>query len=617
MLKQSYWFTPLCALLIVLGSCSQGVAQVPKLVNYQGSLSDSQGKPLDTTVAMTFFLYADSAGTAVLWSESQTAVKVRSGLFSVLLGSSVTLPQSLFNGSVRWLRVQVGSLVPSQPPMRIVSVAYAFKSQFSDTASVALSGVGGGGGWADDGTRVRLITSGDSVGIGIAVPKMKLDVSGDINSSTGYGVAGVKLLTMPHDNSNIALGLGAGYNCSGLQNSFLGRSSGYGVTTGTGNTLLGYTAGYSKQTARYNTCLGYSAGYTGDDDSNNVYVGVAAGYSSRGSNNVYVGNHAGYSSSYGSYNVFIGNYAGRTETDSNKLYIANNAATPLIYGDFSTGRVGIGTSTLTGRLSISHSGMSGAGVYVETSALFGAGAYCKSTSPAGAGVVGEVTANEADGVRGKAVGTNGNGIVGEASGNGGHGVFGKATGYGGNGVHAENTSTSGIALVAQGGTGSSSLAALFYGNVQLRSPVDSSSIMILGKGLDYAEGFDIGDGVKIEPGNVVVIDPLHPGQLALSKNAHDHRVAGIVAGANNLGSGVRLGAGSFDLDVALAGRVYCFVDATQEAIEPGDLLTTSATPGHAMKVTDYAQANGAIIGKAMEPMAKGCKGKILVLVSLQ
>lgn len=49
---------------------------------------------------------------------------------------------------------------------------------------------------------------------------------------------------------------------------------------------------------------------------------------------------------------------------------------------------------------------------------------------------------------------------------------------------------------------------------------------------------------------------------------------------------------------------------------PGDLLTPSSIPGHAMKVTNHAKAQGAIIGKAMTTLAEG-KGLVLVLVSLQ
>ena len=75
--------------------------------------------------------------------------------------------------------------------------------------------------------------------------------------------------------------------------------------------------------------------------------------------------------------------------------------------------------------------------------------------------------------------------------------------------------------------------------------------------------------------------------------------------------------GQFDCDVALAGRVYCNVEATGGTIEPGDLLTTSSTPGYAMKAVDRTSAQGAILGKAMERLEGGTKGQILVLVTLQ
>ena len=138
-----------------------------------------------------------------------------------------------------------------------------------------------------------------------------------------------------------------------------------------------------------------------------------------------------------------------------------------------------------------------------------------------------------------------------------------------------------------------------------------------GEGLDYAEGFDVSEKNKIVPGTVLVIDTHSPGKLAVSSTSYDRKVAGIVAGANGLGSAVRLGAGEYDLDVALAGRVYCNVDASYGAIEAGDLLTTSPTPGYAMKVMDHAQAQGAILGKAMQPLKQGERAQILVLVTLQ
>jgi hypothetical protein len=156
-----------------------------------------------------------------------------------------------------------------------------------------------------------------------------------------------------------------------------------------------------------------------------------------------------------------------------------------------------------------------------------------------------------------------------------------------------------------------------FGKLWIRDSSTGAILIELGAGLDYAEGFDVSESTKINAGSVLIIDSENPGKLAISDKAYDSKVAGIAAGAKGMGSGVRLGSDEFDCDVALAGRVYCNVDATEAAVQPGDLLTTSATPGYAMKSTDYARAQGAILGKAMESLEKGKKGQILVLVTLQ
>ena len=61
---------------------------------------------------------------------------------------------------------------------------------------------------------------------------------------------------------------------------------------------------------------------------------------------------------------------------------------------------------------------------------------------------------------------------------------------------------------------------------------------------------------------------------------------------------------------------YCKVDASKGPVEIGDLLTTSATEGHAMKASDHRRAFGAVIGKALAPLATG-RALIPVLVALQ
>lgn len=264
-----------------------------------------------------------------------------------------------------------------------------------------------------------------------------------------------------------------------------------------------------------------------------------------------------------------------------------------------------------------------------------AGVFGKATAVSGQvfGVVGETDSSTvgAMGVKGNALATSGHtfGVFGRSASNWGYGVYGLASAdsgentggyfvaYGdqGHGVYAKAEGTYGTGIVAQGGP--SGHAADFHGNVQILSRDTGEIVIELGEGLDYAEGFDVSAETEIVPGTVLVIDPDNPGRLTASDTAYDRKVAGIVSGALGMGSAVRVGPDQFDYDVALAGRVYCYVDATEAGVEPGDLLTTSATPGYAMKVTDYVRAQGAILGKAMQRLEKGQKGLILVLVTLQ
>ncbi len=126
-------------------------------------------------------------------------------------------------------------------------------------------------------------------------------------------------------------------------------------------------------------------------------------------------------------------------------------------------------------------------------------------------------------------------------------------------------------------------------------------------------------------GMVVVIDRQNPGAMTLSSDPYDRKVAGVISGANGLSPGMvmkanRQAVGDGAELVALTGRVWCWCDATSDAgsgpIEPGDLLTTSPTLGHAMKAADGSRAHGAVIGKAMTGLADG-RGLVLVLVNLQ
>jgi len=313
------------------------------------------------------------------------------------------------------------------------------------------------------------------------------------------------------------------------------------------------------------------------------------------------------------------------------------------------------------------------GVYGESGA--GDGVAGRASSSNKSGVVGENTGGgNGNGVAGYAHGP-GSGIYGENSGPGA-GVAGRASG-GGTAVYGDNQNASGRAGLFDGrvqvngrvhvfspGSGSGAniptdatvlasgdgfhnrfmsvngnqavylsmydsgygeISTYDYGTGQglpLKLNVNGGTVSVpvleITGGADVAEPFQMSTK-DIPKGALVTIDEANAGQVKMSDRAYDTRVAGILSGANGIKPGIQLrqeGALEGGQNVALSGRVYALADASEVPIKPGDLLTTSATPGHCMKVTDHARASGAIIGKAMSALEKG-KGIVLVLVSLQ
>jgi hypothetical protein len=65
--------------------------------------------------------------------------------------------------------------------------------------------------------------------------------------------------------------------------------------------------------------------------------------------------------------------------------------------------------------------------------------------------------------------------------------------------------------------------------------------------------------------------------------------------------------------LALMGVVPVKATTENGPIKPGDLLVSSSIPGHVMRCDDPKECEGAIIGKALEPLDEGI-GVIKMLV---
>lgn len=161
---------------------------------------------------------------------------------------------------------------------------------------------------------------------------------------------------------NTFVGIGAGYNTtSGGYNSYYGINSGFAMSSGNNNAFFGSNSGYWFDGGSGNTFIGAESGRGGPDDdppdaagSYNTALGVfTAGVLESASNNVMLGAFSGAMLRTGTGNVFLGYQAGFSETGSNKLYISNSSSNNIIYGDFSTGNIGIGTTTLPRKLNVS------------------------------------------------------------------------------------------------------------------------------------------------------------------------------------------------------------------------------------------------------------------------
>lgn len=143
------------------------------------------------------------------------------------------------------------------------------------------------------------------------------------------------------------------------------------------------------------------------------------------------------------------------------------------------------------------------------------------------------------------------------------------------------------------------------------------------------------DGLNLQRGDVVVLHSTPAAhyfgpdsripliEVQLTDSAMDTRVCGIVDEPSlpdkELGDldRTKLGNAKVGRMVTLGAYAFCKVDANISPISPGDLLTTSPTPGYAQKLeADLDILPGGIIGKALGSMRSG-KGMIPVLVSHQ
>jgi hypothetical protein len=163
-----------------------------------------------------------------------------------------------------------------------------------------------------------------------------------------------------------------------------------------------------------------------------------------------------------------------------------------------------------------------------------------------------------------------------------------------------------------------------------------------GESIDLAE-YIYDSNANTEAADVVVADAFKKESVMKSTEPYQTSVVGVVSTKPHMVMGTELVQdpetkmpipGVNAAKLALSGRVPVKVTDENGPIIPGDMLTSSSTPGHAMKwtlldvkaardfeelksiISENERRRNAILGKAVESHSSGT-GKIMVLISLQ
>lgn len=607
---------------------------------YQGQLKDASG-PVSGAYDLQFTLYSAQTGGEQLGSIEIEYLALSNGLFSVRLDFG----RAVLEAKESWLEIGVRSGGSSEPYMvlfprqKLTPTPYAIFAQHEQWSLIGVPvGFAGDKGKVTDTIRLdeKKVSAADvdaspvkpaekpitsttpddgtvtlaanpaactpamSGAMAITCDSRDPDpaFSATNTNSMGTGIVGKGGVTGAYFQATGSSGTRVGAYGVGGSAGVWGHSDTDTGVVGRSNSATFGAAGVSGRSDKANTfgTRGYSVNGTGvwghSEKSLGVF-GTTTGQDSAGIVGRYDGpaSGAGWGVQGHSEQGFAGVFgSGR----NNGVFGLVNGTGSGVYGNNEGGGVGVlGTST-------GGDGISGRSFAPNKSGVFG---YSNSGSNGVSGV------SDAGGVGVLGVSRQNDGVSGRSFAAGKSGVFGFSDNPNGFGGVFQN-SGNGIALKVVGRT-------------------ITNVLQITGGNFDFSEEFAVtaapaSDSTAVlehvQPGMVVRIDEEHPGQLIVSQHAYDHRVAGIISGAGGIKPGLLMSQSSSPAEgshpVALTGRVYCLVDASYGSVKPGDLLTTSDTPGHAMKVTDRARAQGAIIGKAMTSLKEG-KGLVLVLVTLQ
>ncbi|MFY9618745.1 MAG: hypothetical protein WAM70_14100 [Pyrinomonadaceae bacterium] len=493
-----------------------------------------------------------------------------------------------------------------------------------------------------------IFNNGGSVGIGLTAPAYKLDVNGEINA-TGLRINGTPISSgggsqwsgtgpIYYNTANVGIGTsnpGAKLHVSAGDSSFalFGPNPTWGgsLAVGSGNAFITPVSGRA-QVLSSNGNLHLDGG-----------SGQAVYLSWLNTSNTIIngqGGNVGVGTPTPGYRLDVNGEINATGIRINGTPISGSGqwtGTSSIY--YNGGNVGIGTTSPSTKLELAPNSaiklgnayFSSGGDYVHLSNNeWYNGTSWTANAP---GALIQISGQDVNFYRHDAAGSHTHSMNINSAGNVGIGtatpLYSLDVNGGVNGFRAKAATASSNDAIATF-ENSSGVQAIIRGNgyIGIGKPDPQYKLDVVGdikaSGTIHAKYQDLAEWVpsseQLAAGTVVVLDTTKSNQVIASGTAYDTRVAGVISAQ----PGITLGeSGEGKVLVATTGRVRVKVDASRGPIQIGDLLVTSEVAGVAMKSEPVEFAGrkmhmpGTIIGKALEPLAKGSSGEILVLLSLQ
>lgn len=309
------------------GSLTSGTSSAfvtPTLVINGGTISSG---PASNSIAI-------NSGTAAMWFTQGNA---GTSTVSNFIGTTDNVALSFRVNNIRSGLIQPGAGF---------NTMFGFETFISNTSGSSNVGIGAQAlranttGFSNSAVGAVALINNTTGNYNSALGNQALTANTTGNFNSAFGAAALRNNTTAGNNS--AFGYEAlNLNTTGNDNSAFGMFALRSNTTGVANAGIGGAALFSNNTGNFNTAVGHNVLYSNTSGNNNVAIGA----------------YAGYSNVSGTGNVFIGTNAGYYETNSNKFYLANSttSVSPLLYGDFATGNLAIGTTNANAPLQFSNS----------------------------------------------------------------------------------------------------------------------------------------------------------------------------------------------------------------------------------------------------------------------